>query len=444
MFSNTHLKIFLFIFFSNFVFIYSRLSKNTINLIEQKKITWPEPNEHGSIKVTEDGSTIFYWLFPSRGKPKTDPVYVWLTGGPGCSSELTIFVENGPMKINKETLKLSLNKFSWNNNANMIFQDQPVGTGLSVAKKDSDYATTEIQIAQNFYTFTNGFLKLYPEYINRDFYLMGESYAGHYIPNIADFMLDKMKEGNQDPQFNFKGISMGNPWSAPQVQNPAYLTYAVMNNQVSLEEYFNLKPAFEACGQLALDGISDEISGCQDIINTILVDKNGQRKFNIYDHTKPCPPEYDNCYDWHYQNHFFNESVTKAAEGFGPKKHWLDCEPTVYDKLTDKDGTTDVTKKLARIIDSGLKVLIYAGEKDFICNWVGVESVANNIDWPGRKNFNYAKYNSVGYGEKKCFNKLAFIKFKDAGHLVPMDQPETSLEMIDDFVNDKQYSNCDN
>jgi len=112
---------FVIILLVNIVFVNSKMSQNTINLIEQKKIFWTEPNSHGQIPVTEDGSTIFYWLFPSRSKPKTDPVFLWLTGGPGCSSELSIFTENGPMKINKETLKLESNKFSWNNNANLIF-----------------------------------------------------------------------------------------------------------------------------------------------------------------------------------------------------------------------------------------------------------------------------------------------------------------------------------
>jgi len=57
---------------------------------------------------------------------------------------------------------------------------------------------------------------------------MGESYAGHYIPNISSYMHKKINENNNDPQFNFKGISMGNPWSAPAVQQVGYVTYALM------------------------------------------------------------------------------------------------------------------------------------------------------------------------------------------------------------------------
>jgi cathepsin A (carboxypeptidase C) len=58
---------------------------------------------------------------------------VWLTGGPGCASELAIFYENGPFTIN-EDLTLKKNEYSWNNNSNMLFVDQPVGTGYSRCK----------------------------------------------------------------------------------------------------------------------------------------------------------------------------------------------------------------------------------------------------------------------------------------------------------------------
>lgn len=70
---------------------------------------------------------------------------VWLTGGPGCASELAIFYENGPYEINDD-LSLKKNEFSWNNKANVIYVDQPVGTGYSKAKI-TDYDRNEDQIA---------------------------------------------------------------------------------------------------------------------------------------------------------------------------------------------------------------------------------------------------------------------------------------------------------
>lgn len=83
---------------------------------------------------------LFYWLFESRGDPATDPLLLWLSGGPGCSSMLALFVENGPYRIVERgsgggaaaadsSRLLRLNPHSWNSNATVIYLDQPAGTG---------------------------------------------------------------------------------------------------------------------------------------------------------------------------------------------------------------------------------------------------------------------------------------------------------------------------
>ena len=61
---------------------------------------------------------MFYFFFESRGK-KEDPVVIWLTGGPGCSSELAVFYENGPFTI-ANNMSLAWNKFGWNTVSNDI------------------------------------------------------------------------------------------------------------------------------------------------------------------------------------------------------------------------------------------------------------------------------------------------------------------------------------
>lgn len=81
---------------------------------------------------------LFYWLFESRNDPATDPLILWLSGGPGCSSLMALFVENGPYKIVERvdgegvadsSRLLRLNPHSWNSNATVIYLEQPAGTG---------------------------------------------------------------------------------------------------------------------------------------------------------------------------------------------------------------------------------------------------------------------------------------------------------------------------
>lgn len=77
-------------------------------------------------------------LAESRNDPKTDPLVIWLTGGPGCSSQLAFWTENGPYtykysKSGTERVLINYNENSWNNRANVLWLDQPVGTGFSFA-----------------------------------------------------------------------------------------------------------------------------------------------------------------------------------------------------------------------------------------------------------------------------------------------------------------------
>lgn len=73
----------------------------------------------------------FYWHFAARNAPESAPTVLWLTGGPGCSSEVALFGENGPCKVNADGTGTIRNAYSWNERANLIYVDQPTGTGFS-------------------------------------------------------------------------------------------------------------------------------------------------------------------------------------------------------------------------------------------------------------------------------------------------------------------------
>lgn len=73
----------------------------------------------------------FYWFFEARNAPATAPLVLWMTGGPGCSSEVALFGENGPCSVNAGGNDTITNPYSWNTNANLLYIDQPTGTGFS-------------------------------------------------------------------------------------------------------------------------------------------------------------------------------------------------------------------------------------------------------------------------------------------------------------------------
>lgn len=164
---------------------------------------------------------MFWWLFDAEEDPNNKPLIIWLTGGPGCSSELAVFIENGPYKLDHAGENLSLNPYSWHKAGNLLYVDNPIGTGYSVVGHGDKFDTSEDQVAEQFHTFLKGFLKDHEHFEDRDFYITGESYAGHYIPAISQ----KLVHSN-DIKLKFKGVAIGNGWVDPVRQYPAYIDFA--------------------------------------------------------------------------------------------------------------------------------------------------------------------------------------------------------------------------
>eukprot|EP00808_Paulinella_micropora_P023683 g723.t1 len=130
------------------------------------------PNADGITDVSYSGlvevdasrhANLFGWFFPSRHDPSVDPLVLWMTGGPGCSSELAVLFENGPFTVD-ESLALHSNPYSWTNNASLLFVDQPFGTGFS-PKPRGDIVFNEQQMARYMYEFLQGFLTEFPGFL---------------------------------------------------------------------------------------------------------------------------------------------------------------------------------------------------------------------------------------------------------------------------------------
>ncbi|XP_057782591.1 serine carboxypeptidase-like 49 [Salvia miltiorrhiza] len=98
------------------------------------------------------GARMFYYFFESRSKKTSAPVVVWLTGGPGCSSSLALFHENGPFHLTKD-YTLVWNDFGWDQASNLIYIDQPTGTGFSYSTTTDDLRHTSEEAALDFYDF---------------------------------------------------------------------------------------------------------------------------------------------------------------------------------------------------------------------------------------------------------------------------------------------------
>jgi carboxypeptidase C (cathepsin A) len=84
---------------------------------------------------------------------------------------------------------------------------------------------------------------------------------------------------------------------------------------------------------------------------------------------------------------------------------------------------------------AGIRVLLYAGDQDFICNWLGNQAWVKALEWPHQADFNGVALKNVSdIGTLRSSNGLSFLQVFNAGHMVPRDQPKAALEMLTMFI----------
>jgi carboxypeptidase C (cathepsin A) len=214
----------------------------------------------GYADVAED-QHIFWWFFEARAvDPKTAPLTVWINGGPGSSSMIGLFQENGPCFINSNGKPYN-NTHSWSQVSNMIYIDQPTQVGLSYSipipgyidpisgyivelpsNKCPEYAadwdcatysypnetltaSTTPGGAPNFWKTLQGFMGAFPQYSRHGFYFATESYGGHYGPIYNEY-LETQNAANIPGAHNIslEGVLIGND---PLIQYQAYYNFSV-------------------------------------------------------------------------------------------------------------------------------------------------------------------------------------------------------------------------
>ncbi|TVU19121.1 hypothetical protein EJB05_35255 [Eragrostis curvula] len=391
---------------------------------------------------------MFYFFFESRDGDSGRPVVLWLTGGPGCSSELALFYENGPFKI-ASNMSLVWNDYGWDKVSNLIYVDQPTGTGFSYSKDLRDLRFGEKGVADDLYDFLQAFFKQHPDLLENDFYITGESYAGHYIPAAAERVHRGNKEGS-GLHINLKasysslylldlwksyGFAIGNGLTEPAIQYGAYADYALQMGIIGERAHKTINKLVPACELgIKLCGYAGAIpciasyAVCNSIFTSILLLAGN---VNYYDIRKQC--EGSLCYDFSDMDKFLNEKSVREALGVGNKK-FVSCSPLVYEAMI-ADWMKNLEVGIPALVEDGIKVLIYAGEYDLICNWLGNFRWVNSMVWSGQQNFSEAsmlpfKINGKEAGLLKSYGPLSFLKVHDAGHMVPMDQPEAALDML--------------
>ena len=138
---------------------------------------------------------------------RSAPTLIWMNGGPGSTSLYGLFLEHGPFRVGPDGT-LSRRRLTWASKYNVIYIDQPVGTGFSFTDSDEGHAKNETDVARDLYEFCRQFYGIFPELLDSDLYVTGESYAGKYVPALAHKIHSENAVGS-GPRMPLKGIAIG-------------------------------------------------------------------------------------------------------------------------------------------------------------------------------------------------------------------------------------------
>ncbi|KAF8022939.1 hypothetical protein BT93_F0452 [Corymbia citriodora subsp. variegata] len=377
------------------------------------------------------GRALFYYFVESPQNSSTKPLLLWLNGGPGCSSlGYGAMEELGPFRVHSDGKTLYRNTYAWNNVANVIFLESPAGVGFSYSNTSSDYAKAgDNSTADDSYTFLVNWLDRFPQYKTRDFYITGESYAGHYVPQLAYTIVSRNMSPSQT-RINLKGIAIGN---------------------ALIDENMFLKGMYEFFWTHALNsdethaGIMkncDFVTGKSSIACDEYQDRGDQEPgdLDIYNIYAPlCNPagpkssssgsvnDFDPCSDG-YVNSYLNHPEVQAA---------LHAKPTQWSACTGfpwTDSPATILPTIQQLIASGIDVWVYSGDIDGRVPVTSSRFSVNALSLPVEKAWRPWYSNSEVGGYVVAYKGVTLTTVRGAGHTVPSYEPERALTLISAFL----------
>ncbi|XVF61382.1 hypothetical protein PTKIN_Ptkin08bG0124700 [Pterospermum kingtungense] len=303
-------------FYIVFLMIWSwpAVSFSTINSLPGFSASLPFKLETGYIGVGE--TELFYYFIESERNPAEDPLLLWLTGGPGCSTLSGLFFEIGPLRFNMVEYNGSLptfylNPYSWTKVSSIIFLDAPVGTGFSYSRTSQGSKTGDTKHAISCYNFLRKWLQSHPKFIRNRLYVAGDSYSGMIVPVVAQAISDGI-EDSHIPTMNFKGYLIGNPMTDSRFDGNSKIPYlhrmALISDELYQSAKGNCKGEYVEVDDSNLKCAKDlhTITECTARINQFhILEPYCQSEFNKLDNNRkyyleiygdslrlPVPPEY--------------------------------------------------------------------------------------------------------------------------------------------------------
>lgn len=442
------------------------------------------PLFHGGIAFaagTQDGSEqwgyvqvrpkahMFWWHYKSpyrvEDPNKPWPIILWLQGGPGSSGvALGNFQEIGP--LDKD---LKPRNSTWLKLADLLFVDNPVGTGYSFVEDDSLMVKTDEEAATDLTTLLKNLFNKNENLQRSPLYVVAESYGGKFAATVALSALKAIEAGKL--KLKLGGVALGDSWISPEdfvfSWGPLLKDVSRLNNN-GLEqsnilaqkikqqlENGNYENATDSWSELQgvivsnsnnvdfynflLDSANDPVAHAATALSTAataLSTAASMKRYSTYLDSKRISPDGNGDMD-----SFMNGVIKKKLKVIPENIKWGDQSAQVFDTFAG-DFMKPRINEVAELLAKGVNVTIYNGQVDLICSTKGTEAWVEKLKWEGLQGFlsldRTPLYcggdNKTTKGFTKSYKNLHFYWILSAGHFVPYDQPCVALKMIGDIT----------
>ncbi|CAN1798581.1 Serine carboxypeptidase-like 28 [Linum perenne] len=391
------------------------------------------------------GRSLFYWLTeaPSTARLKLRPLVLWLNGGPGCSSiAYGAFEEVGPFRVQPDGRTLKLNPYAWNKVANLLFLDSPAGVGFSYSNTSSDlYQVGDNRTAKDAYKFLRSWLERFPEYKQRPFYIAGESYAGHYIPELSRMIVESNK-GLKNPNINFQGFMLGNPVIDEYHDNVGSHEYWWNHGLISDKTYKQLKTY---CRNESFLFPGEE---CNAALDSAFHEFGDINPYSIY--SSPCRKLLNPLVNYYYYNYFYTHTHTYMILYIKFKRIILHTHTHIYIYIYIyfvcssvirrewKDSPKSMLPIFKELIAAKIRIWVFSGDADAILpvtatrHSIRALNLRTIINWSAWYDENNNKQQVGGWMQE--YNGLTLVTVRGAGHEVPLTTPKLAFFLFNNFL----------
>ncbi|KAK4252796.1 hypothetical protein QN277_014338 [Acacia crassicarpa] len=404
--------------------------------------------ESGYIGVEQ--SELYYLFVESTGYPKTDPLLLYLVGGPGYSGFNGFFYQTGPLAFNDSYYngglpELYLRPYPWTKTASIIFLDAPVGTGFSYAKDPQDLVVSDTSSARQTYKFLRKWLVEHPEYMNNRLFIASDSYSGIAVPLIVQHILDDNDAGML-PHLKLIGFISGSPHQGNELEENAKVEVAYRLGLIANKLYQRAK---ESCnGQYYIvDPSNTECEEALGKIDELLNDIFTENVLGPQCATVSPKPDEDESHSarrslqveksrhfsglsdpqWYCKNSAYvlsyawanNETVKEALHiREGTVEKWYRCNLVQQDLYNH--NLESVFSYQKNFTETDLQVLLYSGDHDLVVphlateNWIKDLNITEEYSWrPWFVDGQVAGYKII---YRNYAYSLTYLTFKGSGH----------------------------